>query len=318
MPERWISAGRRGRRRKAERSLDLVLALITVLLTVAQAVPASLQLHHIHGLAVDPGDPDTIYIATHAGLVRGTRVKGWHFVGEDRSDFMGFTVHPKVEGLLVASGHPAEGSPSPNPRGVIVSRDGGRTWQPITLEGMADFHALTLSRADGDTLYGWNVGRNPGLYRVSLQSGFWRRVEARGLGDVFSLEAHPVEQETVVAGTRTGLLVSRDGGLSWDHLGSALRGVPVTAVAFHPKNARVLLAYAVRPELGLMQSVDGGLTWASLGMFLGSADAVSHIALSRAPEIICLATFSSDVYRSTDRGQQWQRLIQRGRPVQGP
>lgn len=318
MPETWISAAPRGRRTQAERGLASVLALVTALLTIEQAVPAGLQLHHIHGLAVDPGNPATVYVATHAGLVKGTQDRDWQFVGEDRSDFMGFTVHPKVQGLLVASGHPAEASPSPNPRGVIVSRDGGRTWRPLALEGTADFHALTLSRADGDTLYGWNVGRNPGLYRVSLQSGFWRRVEVRGLGEVFSLDAHPVERETVVAGTRSGLLVSRDGGQSWDQLGSALRGVPVTAVSLHPKNPRVLLAYAVRPEVGLVQSVDGGLTWASLGMFLGSADAVSHIALSRAPDIIYLATFSSDVYRSADGGQQWQRLIQRGRPVLGP
>lgn len=316
MPERWISAQAGGTRSQAVQGLVLVVALMTALLPVEQAVPAAIQLHHIHGLAVDPSDPASVYVATHAGLVKGTRDRDWQFVGADRSDFMGFTVHPKVEGLLVASGHPVEGSPSPNPRGVIVSRDGGRTWRPLNLEGIADFHALTLSRADGDTLYGWNGGRNPGLYRVSLQSGAWRRVEARGLGEVFSLGAHAVERETVVAGTQGGLLVSRDGGQSWDHLGSALRGVPVTALALDPENPQVLFAYAVRPDLGLIQSVDGGLTWSSLGWFLGREDAVSHIALSRPPGTIYLATFGSDLYRSPDGGRRWQRLIQGGRPIQ--
>jgi len=297
------------------RRLPFVSVVLGVLLVVWKAEPGGLQLHHIHGLAVDPRDAAIVYIATHAGLVKGTQDKDWQFVGDDRSDFMGFTIHPTVPGLMVASGHPAEGSYSPNPRGVIVSRDGGRTWRPLTLEGAADFHALTLSRADGDTLYGWNVGSNPGLYRVSLRNGTWKRVEARGLGEVFSLAAHPRERETVVAGTRSGLLVSRDSGQSWVPLGSTVRGVPVTAVAFNPENPQVLLAYAVRPELGLVQSVDGGLSWAALGLFLGREDAVSHVAFSRPPSTIYLATFSSDIYRS-DAAGSWQRLIQRGRPVQ--
>lgn len=297
-------------------SLFFVSAVLWVVLAVATAEPGDLQLHHIHGLAIDPGEPATLYIATHAGLVKGTHETGWQFVGDDRSDLMGFTVHPMVPGLVVASGHPAEGSHSPNPRGVIVSRDGGRTWRSVSLEGVADFHTLALSRADGDTLYGWNVGRNPGLYRVSLRNGTWRRVESHGLAEVYSLGAHPVERETVVAGTRNGLLISRDGGQSWDHLGSALRGVPVTAVAFGPENPQVILTYAVHPELGLIKSADGGLTWAPLGLFLGREDAVSHIAVSLAPGRIYLATFSSDVYRSFDGDRRWQRLIQRGQPVQ--
>lgn len=317
MAESWRSAQAPRRRARGIRGLAFALALLGVLLAVEQTEPGGLQLHHIHGLAVDPGDVASIYIATHAGLVKGTHAKDWQFVGDDRSDFMGFTVHPTVPGLMVASGHPAEGSEARNPRGLVVSRDGGRTWRPLTLEGLADFHALTLSRADGDTLYGWNVGRNPGLYRVSLRNGTWRRVEGRGLGEVYSLDAHPTERESVVAGTRSGLLASRDGGQSWDSLGDALRGVPVTAVAFHPENPRILVAYAVRPELGLVRSLDGGLTWASLGLFLGKEDAVSHIAFHPSPETIYLATFSSDVYRSADKDRRWQRLIQRGRPVQG-
>lgn len=310
------SAQARSRRTRGRRGLPVTLGLMGVLLTVGKADPGSVQLHHIHGLAVDPGDAATVYIATHAGLVKGSRDKDWQFVGDDRSDFMGFTVHPAVPGLMVASGHPAEGSHSPSPRGVIVSRDGGRTWRPLTLEGVADFHALTLSPADGDTLYGWNVGRNPGLYRVSLRDGTWRRMEARGLEEVFTLSTHPRERETLAAGTRSGLLVSRDGGQSWDRLGNALGGVPVTAVAFHPENPQILLAYAVRPELGLIQSVDGGLSWTSIGLFLGREDAVSHCAFHRAPGSIYLATFGSDIYRTADGGRRWLRLIQRGRPVQ--
>lgn len=297
-----------------------LLAFISGVLGLVAAGPtesAGLTLHHIHGLAVDPGDPAVLYIATHAGLVKGIRGRDWQFVGDDRSDFMGFTVHPTAPGLMVASGHPAPGIPAPNPRGVIVSRDGGRAWRPLALEGVADFHALTLSPADGDTLYGWSVGRSPGLYRVSLRHGTWTRLEARGLEEVFSLQAHPQEAETVLAGTTSGLQVSRDGGRTWGALGNALKGVAITSVAFQPDNPRILLAYAARQHLGLIESRDGGLTWSPLGLFLGDEDAVSHIALPRESATTYLATFRSDLYRSSGGTGQWQRLFQRGRLVQG-
>lgn len=306
-----LSSGRWG---GSLRVLGILSVAVGFLLAVARS-GTGLELHHIHGLATDPAEAGVIYIATHAGLVRGTAEGDWQFVGADRSDFMGFTVHPGVAGLMVASGHPAPGAPGPNPRGVILSRDGGRSWQPVTLEGIADFHALALSPADGDTLYGWNVARDPGLYRVSLRNGAWRRIEARGLSEVFSLSAHPRERETVMAGTRSGLMVSRDGGRSWEYLGSALRGVPVTATAFHPEEPQVLLAYAVHPQMGLMRSADGGRTWGSLGLFLGKDDAVSHIAVARGAGAIYAASFASSLYRWAAPDGRWAPLFQHGRPV---
>jgi len=273
------------------------------------------ELHHIHGLAVDPHDPSIVYIATHGGLVRLVEGQHWEHVGEGRSDLMGFTIHPSERGVMFVSGHPDHSSHLPNPIGVMVSRDGGQSWQPLALAGKVDLHAMTIS-ADGQTLYGWNVAGSPGLYRISVRDSNWSLVDSKGLQDVFSLAAHPARSNTLLAGTREGLVISRDGGRTWVPMSDALSGIAVTGVAFHPKDHRVLYAYAVRPDLGVIKTEDGGARWKSIGFFVGEKDAVNVFAISpHDPNTIYASTFGSDLYRSQDAGLRWEPLAKQGRPV---
>ena len=278
-------------------------------------VAFAIELHHIHGLALDPADPRILYVATHTGLARWEEGKGWSLLGEERPDLMGFRVHPKDRRLMVASGHPPPAPSRANPVGVVVSRDGGRSWQSLALEGKADLHAMALSPADGNTLYGWSVGPEIGLFRLTLNDGRWTRVAARGLDNVFALAAHPREVNHLVAGTRAGLLASRDGGKSWGLLGFS--GVSVTAVEFHPSDPLRLYAYAARSDLGLIESRDGGKAWSSTGFVLGPKDAVAVLALHPAnPGALFFATFYGDLYYSPDGGRQRRVLVKSGRPAE--
>ena len=294
---------------------------LTSLMGIQQAWPAGprftpiRQLHHIHGLAVSARDPRILYIATHEGLIRLMEGKRWELVGEDQSDFMGFSLDPTTSAVMYASGHPSSSSHRPNPVGVIVSRDGGQSWQPFALERMVDMHAMTLS-ADGMLLYGWNVMPPPALYRISTRDGTWTKLQASQLQDVFSLATHPQERETLLAGTRSGLLISRDGGTTWVPLSHTLTGVSVTVAAHHPRELQTLYAYAVRRDLGFVRSIDGGQHWTPTGFFLEGRDAVAVVAVSpQEGEVLYLSTFSSDLYESSDGGKSWKLLARQGKPV---
>jgi len=92
---------------------------------------------HVHGLGTNPADGQ-LYVATHNGLFT---LAGDQFtrVGEATHDLMGFAV--VGDDHFLASGHPGD-LDAPNPMGLIESRDGGRTWQPISREVVSDFHAI--------------------------------------------------------------------------------------------------------------------------------------------------------------------------------
>lgn len=284
----------------------------------AEPAPEVHEISHIHGLAVDPFDPTTLWIGSHGSLIRVTGNR-WMRIGRQTFDMMGLTVHPVEPGVLLTSGHPGPADQRPNPLGVLISRDGGRTWQPIGLAGAADFHAMAISRVDPQRFYGWNVSGRPGLYRSRDGGKSWEFLGERA-GRVFYLSAHPTRGDTVFAGTDRGLVVSEDGGETWHaHISTDMLNVPVTAIEFHPAQPEIGYAYASRSDLGLLRTTDGGRRWMPVGLFLGTRDAVGHLALDpKDPSILFLATYSGHLYRSADGGRTREQWLSAGKVVRRP
>lgn len=287
-------------------------SLIVAAGTAKAEAPA--EIHHIHGLAVDRQHPEILYVATHTGLVRLRPGALPEWVGEHRFDLMGFTAHPSEVRLVYASGHPdvhtyaREGTGN---LGLLVSRDGGSTWQSVALKGRADLHALTFSPRDGGQLYGWNVTGQHGLYRISVTTWELERLSARGLSNVFSLASSPESEGPLFAGTEAGLSVSRDGGRTWSLVNSVPAG-PVTAVAYHLSQPGQIYAYGHRAGVGLMRSSDDGKTWEATGLHTGADTPVIAVTVGPGP-VVAVATIDADVTRSSDGGQTWARLVVRGR-----
>lgn len=298
------------------------LPLVAGLVVLSAAAPvlaqprSPVQIHHIHGLALDRRDPEILYVATHTGLVQLRRGRPPAWVGEHRFDLMGFTAHPGDPAIVFASGHPdvpTYARERVGNLGLLVSRDGGATWQSVALRGQADFHALTLSPRGGGQLYGWSVTGQPGLYRIAV--GTWRaeRLPARGLGDVLALAASADGAGPLLAGTSGGLLTSHDGGLRWAPV-PGLPGGPVTAVVFHTDDPG--LAYAWVQGAGLMRSRDQGRTWQAAGP--AARENQTAVALAAGPGgHVVVALSDGGIVRSRDGGRTWHPVLDRGRPVTG-
>lgn len=246
---------------------------------------------HIHGLAVK--NDGTLLAATHHGLVKlvGT---DWVYASQDRVDHMGFSLDPK-SGVMWRSGH---SSTKPS-IGVETSTDGGETWSHLSdvLSPPVDFHSMTVSSADGKTLWGNDSGRR-GTFRSTDAGATWTKLPENPAAYVMAGSA---TKGSLFAGVAQGLSRSDDGGETWTPV-TPLAGGWVIAVATDPSDAERVFAFS---ERGMKLSTDGGTTWdPSLGGLPPTAKILS-IAVSPADGSIVYAADPTTIYVSKDGGKTW-------------
>lgn len=239
------------------------------------------------------GDPSRLYLASHHGVYRtnpdGTATR----VSDDRSDYMGFTPDPAQPGAFFASGHPERGGNL----GVLASTDGVKTWKSIAagVNGPVDFHSMDVSPADPKVLYG-----HYGSVQVSRDGGKTWAVTGKPPADLFDLAALAMESNTVYAATRSGLMISRDAGRTWQTAHMAQR--PATMVV----TSKDGVAYAFQIGAGLLKTTEPSLAWQTVST--GFADTVLlHLAVDPAnPERLYALTDKSALLTSLDGGRTWK------------
>jgi photosystem II stability/assembly factor-like uncharacterized protein len=183
---------------------------------------------HVHAIVPAPDD-DGFLLGTHDGLYTatadgqlGTRV------GHDDLDAMGLTA---VGSDLIASGHPGSNTPTElgvGNLGIIRSRDGGDTWDPVAFTGKKDFHALAVG-PDG-TLYGQATDDNILLASTDLGVS-WTPTG----GTLFAFALVVDASGRIIATTPDGPQVSTDRGASFAPLPDAPEMYPIAASPDHQR-----------------------------------------------------------------------------------
>jgi hypothetical protein len=165
-----------------------------------------------------------VYIATHNDIVIRSPEGKWLQLGEDRSDLMGFAIHPKNQMLLYRSGHPGPGHDAGGHHnlGFEVSSDGGATWQRRSMEGV-DFHTLAIAPSNPDVFYGFATSGQQGLFKTEDCGNSEESLPAEGLTEApFKVAVAPKNPDHIFATTQVGLFESTDGGQTWSLIYSTL------------------------------------------------------------------------------------------------
>lgn len=175
--------------------------------------------HHVRWLAVDPHDPETVYVAVEAGAFVWTTDAGetWEPHPEGaRRDNHTLATHPDAPGrVYVAAGD-----------GYAESDDGGETWT-YPQEGLDHRYVwgLAVDAADPggvvvSAAHGARSAHTPGRADASVYrrtDGHWERaMDGLSEGAVRAVLASGPRGGAFVAVTNRGLFVTDDGARSWD------------------------------------------------------------------------------------------------------
>ena len=246
-------------------------------------------LGHVHGLGINPVD-ELLYVATHYGLWRVDAEGQAERVGGHYLDLMGFTVVGPDH--FVASGHPPLTEELPTHLGLIESTDAGESWEPVSLLGQADFHALRHAHGQ---IIGWDT-----VSAELLVSDDGQQWDSRGEHAIFDVVVDPEDADHLLAttGLRPGELDparSDDGGRSWSQLDA-----PELARLAWEQPERL---FGVTSDGLVHRGRDGGERWEPVGNVGGPPE-----ALLDAGERLYIAADRSLQF-SEDDGETWQVLL---------
>lgn len=240
----------------------------------------------VHALQVSPTDERTVVFGSHRGmLVSRDAGATWSQVSGANGDAMGVALPPGSQ-TQFAAGHDV----------FFRSDDAGRTWTSVRpqLPG-TDIHGFAASAVTPNTFYAYVVGA--GLYRSADAGKTWQKagdasgatmsmtVAKAGGADLLYANTmdgvqrsrdggrtwEPVREvggatlnaagETVYAAAGGTVLVSTDGGMTWERRTFSRGGAVLVAAA--PTNPKIV--YVLTERLEVWRSADGGASWERAG-----------------------------------------------------
>ena len=257
---------------------------------------------YIGGLTVNPAD-GTLFMASNTGLFRvpGAGGKPAKVVGSlqtpDGSGEISEALVVRFAGPdeLLGSGHPPSGSALPPALGLMRSSDAGRTWQPVSELGTADFHSLEPSQ---NRLIAGLFGEAQVLVSDNGGRGWETRVTPEPLVD---LDVDPANSEHWIGAAASGIFVSEDDGRTWRQRDST----PNTRVTWNGPDELV----RVDPDGSVKASADGGETWEDRGSADG--DEPQAITADQGGELYA-AFIDGTVVASGDGGRTWTEFLRGG------
>ncbi|MDF0679797.1 MAG: hypothetical protein P0116_02405 [Candidatus Nitrosocosmicus sp.] len=282
----------------------------------------------VHGVGIYSSDKadnnDALYLATHIGLFQKdvsnntSNSSGWTEVGNDKSDFMGFTINPAIQGVMYSSGHP----PTGGNLGFRISEDNGETWQKVsdvTTPSPIDFHTMTVGN-NPEIIYAAS-GRGDNIFISTDEGKNWTIASPPGGQQVITLAANQSNPDNVYAGTTNGLFSSIDQGKNWQKINDELMSgneTMVTGIGIAP-DGKTAYAFVAPNQPGgtgngyIIKSTDGAKLWTKTDGQIPGAQFVSKFAFDNKGVVYTALIqdstetgVASSAYSSNDDGKTWK------------
>jgi photosystem II stability/assembly factor-like uncharacterized protein len=279
---------------------------------------------YVSAILADSKDENTLYVAVvndrEYGGVFYSSDAGQHWLqkaaGLGGKDV--FALKQSANGTLVAGTN----------RGIFSLERNGSTWRPINVvvvEHTSKAVAKKGSRkAVAHTTYvksqlearvndleigpsRWLAATSMGMFSSTDQGKMWKGGEILGQKDFVSVRASGQE---ILAATRSSVVVSNDGGVSWKK-----GGLPTYVVSIRSAAIASESQFMVASREGAFRSDDGGLTWQQSANGLPSKDITSVSFDASHKQLLATSDATGVIFESRDGGRSWQRGPDAGYPL---
>ncbi|MBX7220138.1 MAG: hypothetical protein K1Y36_09350 [Blastocatellia bacterium] len=259
-----------------------------------------LGIRDVYSVTVNPNNPKQLYAATNTGL----------FLSENsgltwnRLEITAKAAPPSAKPTGKGKGKPRSRSvvarpksrpktPAPPPGPKLHNLDGHVMEVALTTDGKK---AVLLAAS-------WD-----GLFRSSDPKRGWEKLTITGYeGRVFAVVVPPLQPNWMYVGTSDGLFVSRDKGVTWEHIEMDGRDHSfVHEIAVNPNRPEII---AVGTRRSLYITKDGMKTWERRGRGIPYGDIAAIRFNPRDDKQILVGEVGEGgLYLSTDGGDHFRRI----------
>jgi photosystem II stability/assembly factor-like uncharacterized protein len=254
--------------------------------TSAGTAPA----YNLGSLAVDPADPETVYVnAWKKGVFRTSDGgRSWTALG---AMFSGpIAIDPQAPSTLYL-GHG---------NAIVKTLDGGTTWRPADAGIVgSDVLSTAIDPRDDKVVY---AGTEIGLYRSGDGGRTWRALRLGVSAQAVAVD--PANSAHLLVSGSRGILISIDRGRTWSRPVQARvegRNGQVGAIVFDPHHPRTV--FAAENGAGVIRSSDGGHTWQRTARRPAWLTTITVDPLGSGT---LYTNFDGGLLRSTDGGSSWK------------
>ncbi len=275
----------------------------------------------VRSIVSDPARSATLYAGSDVGVFKSEDAgASWTASSLAGIRVQAIEVDPAHPGTLYAGTVTPPGTPS---LGIFKSTDGGSSWatvnngliDPLTGISPLDVRAISIDPANPGTILAGT--RFSEIFKTTDGGASWEPQTLGGFNlslEVSAFARDPSNPLRIYAASTQGLILSVDGGDSWNFYGDA--GVSFFSLALDPATPSTLYA-GNTTGYGVLKSTDSGAHWSQINtnfpVNTSPSGSFWPLVLALAadpaqPSTVYAATYGNGLYRSSDGGASWAPL----------
>ena len=264
----------------------------------------------VRSLAIDPRDPDRIFLGTSAGNLYLSTDKGASW---SRFARPGNSAEMVLDHIVIDPADPrnifvaAWNAQLPSSDGELYrSKDGGKSWEIVPDLHGKSLRALSIAASDPKILV---VGALDGIYRSRNGGHDWERISPENHAEIKNVESvaiDPVNPDVIYAGTWHLPWKTEDGGKTWH---SIKKGViddsDVFSIVIDPSQPANLFISACS---GIYRSESAGEMFRKMQGIPYSARRTRMLQMDPTDHNVVYAGTTEGLWKTTDAGATWKRM----------